>query len=258
MPYVYQYIQHRDQTPLANRRIVFTNFLQCAQCTAVMPHKNNQRCSRRVCMGLPYCHSHVTKLLKVKVMPSTIPNAGKGLFAFQSGVKQTDPDYPPVVFTANDIICPYAGEVVNENVLNQRYGPHTAHYAAKLFVPRRGLRANQKLYEDAALHRGIGAFPNHSSQHQHRNARLVFDDVSVPGKVFAEIQATRTIRHGEEIFVSYGPEYIGPGQRITMEGPFHMQSNTVTWRNGKPLPQTQPFEPMPPTQQRRGRSVRGG
>jgi hypothetical protein len=46
-------------------------------------HNNNgQRCKRRVCMATPYCFSHLPEYLHLKVKPSTIPNAGKGLFAF--------------------------------------------------------------------------------------------------------------------------------------------------------------------------------
>jgi hypothetical protein len=33
-------------------------------------------------MATPYCFSHLPEYLHLKVKPSTIPNAGKGLFAF--------------------------------------------------------------------------------------------------------------------------------------------------------------------------------
>ncbi len=242
MPYLFEYFQENRHPP-ANRRRVFTGLLQCDRCAARMPKRNNQRCSRRVCMGLPYCHSHVTSQLHVKIMPSTLENAGKGLFAYQSGVKLSNSNDPaPVVFVRDQTICPYAGEHLTNAALDARYSNLTAPYGAKLFVGN-NVPPNQRFFEDAALHRGIGAFPNHSVKR--RNARIVFDDFTVPGHTFAEIQATKPIRHGQEIFIDYGAEYIGEGKRISHEGPFKMSSDTRQWRTGKPLPPTSPIIPRP-------------
>ena len=85
--------------------LAFDCELQCNQCTATK--KAGGRCKNRVCIGTSVCHVH-RKELEVKVKKSTIPNAGKGLFATKT-------------FNQNSVIGEYTGENVSEAEIGRRY-----------------------------------------------------------------------------------------------------------------------------------------
>ena len=53
--------------------------LDCDQCTHIKD--NGQQCRNRVCFGIPVCWVHSIQVHGVTIRPSTIPGAGKGLFA---------------------------------------------------------------------------------------------------------------------------------------------------------------------------------
>jgi hypothetical protein len=92
-------------------------------------------------MGLPFCFQHRVKELNIKVAPSTIPNAGKGLFA-DNGTHDN-----AIVFEKNDKITTYYGDIVNRNTIIDRYGTSTAPY---------GLEITKNKYTDGAMKRGLG------------------------------------------------------------------------------------------------------
>lgn len=161
----------------------------CQQCAFVKP--NGERCRKTTCIGLPCCNVHLSKMYKVKIMDSTIPNSGKGLFAFDEAEK-----YRPggkIVFREGARICPYAAEIISTQERERRYGPHTAPY---------GLHLNQRESFDAALKRGAAAYANHSVGYT-TNSKLVVN----PRKKEAWLVATKNIRQEQEIFCNYGPEY---------------------------------------------------
>ena len=55
-------------------------------------------CARQVTLGLPLCWQHTRLALGLRVAESTIPNAGKGLFALRD-------------FAKDEWICDYGGDV---------------------------------------------------------------------------------------------------------------------------------------------------
>jgi hypothetical protein len=122
----------------------------------------------------------------VEVRDSTIPFAGKGLFAIKT-------------FKVGDNICPYTGEVLTKEDLDRIYGPRLAVYA---------LSVTKDYFIDAVD-------PNKSSLARYANDYRGSDDVNSPNARLtgnansktARIEAAKTIHPGEEIFLNYGDEY---------------------------------------------------
>jgi hypothetical protein len=123
----------------------------------------------------------------VRVRPSTIPNTGKGLFATRD-------------FLSNSWICPYLGEVISQQYLDQRYvGDVTAAYAVQDGVN----------FIDSACRRGIAAMANGLFRND-GHARSVNQHNAIieqrPGQG-VWLRAPINISDGDEIFVWYGDDY---------------------------------------------------
>jgi hypothetical protein len=127
----------------------------------------------------------------LKIQKSTIPNAGKGLFAIDKSKRSN-----AVIFQQNAIICEYYGEMINLQTLNHRYNYHNAPYA---------IRINKNRYEDAAIERGVASLANHQNYLQGGNA--VFRPFKRNIELFMRLVAVKPIRNGEEIFADYGSDY---------------------------------------------------
>jgi hypothetical protein len=143
-------------------------------------------------------------LHKLRVKDSTIPGAGKGLFA------QTKNNIIPVgsiptrdreiIFRKGQKIIDYNGEKMGMPGITERYGEYTAPYALKV----RGAH-----YEDAACKRGTGAMVNHSARSR-SNARFSFvakDQDDELGRPKSVVLADKVIRDGDEILINYGDDY---------------------------------------------------
>ena len=124
----------------------------------------------------------------LQIRTSTIEGAGDGLYARKGPID----DRSIVVFKAGDVVCQYNGEVISQENLEERYGSrNTAPYAVLLNSNRR---------EDGALARGVGTLINHNVRKQ--NCRIAINRNNR-----AQIVATKNIRNGDELFVSYGRSY---------------------------------------------------
>lgn len=175
-----------------NNDLYFASPMEKREC--VGRTKSGARCLRNVFIGQPYCFQHMVPNLHLKIKPSTLPNAGKGLFAWF-------PQAPNhIVFQRNQQICDYEGEFIDKTKLNNRYGEYTAPYAIAV---REGTNPR---YEDAALHRGIGSLANHNTR-RHINASFVVKRLDGRNHHIA-LKAIRPISHGDEIFVDYGAAYL--------------------------------------------------
>lgn len=148
--------------------------------------KTGARCKRRCVIGSPVCSTHLAYRHHLKIKPSLIPGAGKGLFAYDPLCR--DPN--EVLFKRGETICKYYGEVLNLDQLIERYGNKTAPYAIGVSSSR---------FEDAARVRGIGSLAN--TLPNHNNATISVHH----GR--ASIKATKPIRNGDEIYLSYGRSY---------------------------------------------------
>jgi hypothetical protein len=128
----------------------------------------------------------------LKVKESTIKRIGKGLFVVDPKKEKGE-----IIFRPKDreAIISYGGEVIDEDELNHRYGEYTAPYA---------LEVKKDKYLDGACRRGVGSLIN--SGGKRNNARLtVYTNTN--GESIGNVRATKNIKNGEEIFVSYGNEY---------------------------------------------------
>ena len=170
-----------------NHELHFRAKLYSEQCTAQT--EKGQACKRICCIGTPFCWTHLLFHRYLRIKQSTIPGAGKGLFAV---APKTD-DIKQLVFYKNEKIIEYDGELMHHQELEKRYGRYTAPY---------GVVVNEKrdLYEDGALQRGAGTLCNHATGHK-ANARLGVSHSRIV------LYATRRIMNGEEIFVNYGARY---------------------------------------------------
>ena len=168
---------------------VFTCSMTCATCS--QQTRNGQACRKRACHGMPVCWMHARTIYNISAKQSTIPNAGKGLFAHKPSVG-TAAGTP--VFNAGDWICPYGGEAKTAAQLDDRYGVDgEAPYAL----------CNGPVCTDAACVRGWGSFANHARRPTVRrpNAEFVLRDHNF------WLRALRPIRHDSEIFTDYGQVY---------------------------------------------------
>lgn len=166
---------------------IFKCNLECGQCDYIKA--GGGRCRNRVCFGTPTCWIHTMIRYGVKTRVSTIPNAGKGLFATRD-------------FRFRDYICPYIGEEVTAECDTLRYGVNgVAPYST----------SNGESSIDSACMRGTAAFANGKFTHGGRarairfhNAQLYHNDAD---NNRPWLKALRGIRNGEEIFVYYGNAY---------------------------------------------------
>ena len=131
-----------------NRQPTFSCALESERCHSQT--KIGARCSRKCVIGTPYCWSHLLSNHHLRLLPSTVPNAGKGVFVLN---KQRP--LGEIIIRNGDVVCPYGGELIDETTLNRRYGDKTAPYALQL---------SQNRYRDAACARGIGSMINHDGR----------------------------------------------------------------------------------------------
>lgn len=163
--------------------------VNCKQCSATC--KNGTTCKNRVCIGTPKCWVHLLKEHNLRIKASGINGAGAGLFAMKHGAETND-----VVFKKDDVIIKYLGETITPQILFSRYREHTAPYT---------LQMKKDVYVDAACERGAGALANHAAS-SNSNAKF-----AVRGKgasMHLAVVAIKNIKHGTEILVNYGREYI--------------------------------------------------
>jgi hypothetical protein len=124
-----------------NNEIAFECKINSVRC--IGKNKTGQTCKRRVCIGTPYCFSHLPTYLHLKVKVSNIPNAGKGIFATDK-TKEDD----EIVFKKGVIICKYGGEFIDLDERVERYDNYKAYGNNQLF---------QKIY---ACKRDVGSIVN--------------------------------------------------------------------------------------------------
>lgn len=183
----------------------FTCPLQCQSCLGMT--KTGARCRRRVCVGLRYCYQHLTHY-GLRIAQSTIPGAGKGLFAWdrdaarrpmdRSTTRKQSARRAPILFKRGDFITIYDGELIDAATVTRRYGNRIAPYVLH--------NRRETVVEDGACHRGVGTLINDGRRSDGRSDRNAEFQLNTKGGYF-QVHATRAIRHGEEILVNYGNGY---------------------------------------------------
>jgi hypothetical protein len=127
------------------------------------------------------------------IKDSTIPGAGKGLFAMQD---KTTPVHAnrlqnPILFRKDEKILTFYGEFIDQQELNRRYQLKNAPYVVRL---------NPHTFVDSACKRGLAALANHTPQSR-SNARISRNHHN------PLLMADKVIRHGDEITCNYGNGY---------------------------------------------------
>ena len=181
MPYKFRFFIHDH--------LHFSGTLSCHRCQAIS--KNGHQCKRMSCIGEPKCWSHLLTDHHLQIKTSTIPHAGRGLFAMDKSKTVGVP-----IFKKDQRIIYYLGEVIDTDTLETRYTTYTAPYGIMV--------ANDK-YIDSALERGAGSLVNSPAKGVRPNARLSLSSSSA-GQGIA-IMANKNIYNGDEIFASYGNKY---------------------------------------------------
>lgn len=158
--------------------------------------KAGTRCKRQTVIGSPYCSTHLVYNHGLQIKQSTIPNAGKGLFAVDP---RKNAEENKVIFKSGQRIVVYHGERISEEELVERYSDKTGPYAVE--VSNVGTPEGEREYEDGACKRCIGSIANTKGRFSLCNARLAKHQGQI------RVMATKNIRNGQEIFVWYGDEY---------------------------------------------------
>lgn len=184
----------------------------CNRCTG--KNKQGGRCRRTTCRIGPLCWQHAMEKWHVRVKPS---KHGYGLFAEKPGAEENE-----IIFRRNDFICPYADK---SHIMDEPPGNIQIPYGLSL--------GREKMFNPYKTNQNPGRYANdcnnitkirngeanYSSAKPCINALLV----NKPKEKIAEIQAKKTIRQGDEIFVAYRQDYWGLG--------VHKQRKQVTGRS---------------------------
>jgi len=179
MPYVFSLTNynpyHHFEINLKTERCFYTN-----------PQTRN-RCNRNVCIGLDLCWQHLEKVQHLKIKPSEIEYAGKGLYAYN---KTLQPN--AIVFNKGDFICRYYGEILTKRQLDERYpGDITAPYVATI---------NDNKFIDDAGERYVASLINHADENR---ANADWNRVRLNNRTYLNIVAVKNIRNGREITIPY-------------------------------------------------------
>lgn len=181
MPYKFQF---KNQ----NGNIMYECELKSQQC---IHHGLKGRCKNRVVMGLPRCWIHTLQHNSLRVLPSTLPHAGKGLFVKAKIKPNESPN--KIIFKKGDFVAEYGGKLESMNRVDRNYGIYTAPY---------GVSISSNLVRDAACERGIGSMINHQPESK-CNCRFSVNYLTKK----CNIKATKNIRNGSELFVNYNKSY---------------------------------------------------
>jgi hypothetical protein len=188
----------------------------CQQCRAYKL-SDRSRCRARTCFG-SLCHTHLRKRfferpddpddaaveVGVRIGPSTIANAGRGLFATRD-------------MKFNTPIMAFEYDVLTADELRERYDYDDPQGNRVVGVAPYGFTVSVARNEhgDAACHRNAPSFANQNRQNAARtNARIQPSEHGVwlytKRGTAAQNRPTSkaiAIRAGEEIFINYGAQY---------------------------------------------------
>ena len=181
MPYQFSFY---DQQGLK-----FRENLRSFHCSAT--NDTGTHCHNISVIGEHYCWIHLLWKKHLRIKPSNIQGAGKGVFA----VNKRLPDNA-VIFQKGQTILNYDGEEINRHTLEQRYGNNTAPYAVQV-------NRQRDIYEDGALDRSVMSCVNSPPNGTQANCRLTTNTE----RTHCIVKASRDIRNGQELFANYGGEY---------------------------------------------------
>lgn len=195
-PYTYEFRYHHGNTDF--------------QCELVRRKCKVTYCNRQISIGLPYCRPHTRTKMHLDLKPSTVPNAGSGVFAHMPGTIDR-----VVVFHQGDTVAQYFGQMLTEADIGRRYGKSrdaTAPYAIENYNGNfDDAHQVKKRYIDSACERSLAAMINHSDT---PNVQFEYEN-----DLTANVKAQRDIYNGEELFADYSGGYQFQDTHMTVRKP---------------------------------------
>jgi hypothetical protein len=172
----------------------------CGQCKAVTRKKS--RCRLRTCTTGPYCWLHTKSLEGLRVKPSALPIAGKGL-------------YTVVPRAANSVVGDYTGEYLSKKELNRRYpGDTLGEYVYKVRGGKRALYIDSRDTNSGVLrYMNTCDAPVGAMRPCRNNVYLR----TVGNRVVAKMCKNAVVNANDELYTSYGPGF-PIGGRIVVAG----------------------------------------
>ena len=210
---VYKYEYRSDEAGMSKK---FKCNLQCYRCAAQTGR--GAQCTRKVCIGLPYCAQHMRSMLSLEIRPSDIPGAGLGVFAIRRIAKASK-----LVFHEGDEIAEYFGECLTTQEHSKRYGSEQYGLGVYSYDDDAGNTI------DASCARSVASMINSHPNHHNCEAEILTDEKGPGGCHIIRIVATEDIKDGEELLLNYGERYFsGADQNIK-----YSTSNVPRFKNRK-------------------------
>ncbi len=155
-----------------------------SQCKGV--NRNGRRCKNKTAKT-EYCYTHLRKEKGLRIGKSKIRGAKEGLFATKN-------------FRRNENVAEYTGQILTR----AEKEASNSHY---IFEPKRGVYIDARLTNEQP-----GRWANDCRAHNKRarecngnNTKFSYDTRNRK----THLKATKNIKKGDEIFVSYGPAFWG-------------------------------------------------
>ena len=150
---------------------------------------NHHRCKRNTIIYSYFCWQHTIKKEHLKLEPSLIAGAGKGLFT-TAPLKKGD-------------VIRYSGQMLTKAQFEQRYPLDNADYVIQLGANRflDGRSTQNQLYSNPPGKKPtLGRWVN-SNAHSHysRNVKITHNS--------GNMKLTKNVPAGRELFTSYGNQY---------------------------------------------------
>ena len=188
---VFKYKYTADEDPSMSRS--YKCRLQCYQCAAKTG--KGAQCTRKVCVGLPYCAQHMRSIMSLEIRPSDIQGAGLGVFAIRRAAKA-----PRLVFRGGDEITEYFGECLSTQELEDRYGEDD--HGLGVYAHEAGSGYDI----DSACIRSVASMIN-SHPHDWNCKAVAANRYQTNGCTRLTIVASKDIMDGDELLLNYGAGY---------------------------------------------------
>lgn len=157
---------------------------ECAQCKG-KTKTTGARCKRTTCKIADYCYQHLASELNLQVKKSAIPGAGMGLFTLIDRKK-------------GENIIEYAGEKRAQAVFDKEPSVYGFSMNKNLVIDARSTQSSVARYANDCR-------ASNKRAKQCKSSNSKFSKDTKHNKI--NIKATRNIKAGEEVFVSYGKGY---------------------------------------------------
>jgi SET domain-containing protein len=155
----------------------------CVQCEAKT--KNGTRCKRRTCVRGQYCFQHLASVLGLEVKQSQIPGGGRGLYTLKAVPK-------------GRAVVEYTGE----RRTPQEFERDPSLYGIAL--------TKSKIIDARSTQSSVGRYANDCRTKNKKAKQCKGNNTKFAGDIRKQkvrLRATRKIKPGEEVFVSYGRSY---------------------------------------------------